>query len=477
MNIKQILLLLKLRWWLMLLLFALIVGASTVLSLVLPKQYTAVATILLDPPRDRVVETFLPNVTNPGYMATQANTISDPAVATRVVKMLGLADNPSAVEQWREATEGRTTLENYYGDLLVRNLRVDTLPQSSMLSVTFTGKDPKFAAAVANAFTKAYLDLSVEIVKEPTRKAIEVFDERMRALRSELQVAQDRLSAFQQKKGIVISTERMDLERQSLARAEEALAAAQAEEANATSRRSGSGSELSADVQQSQVVQNLKSQLAVAETRLREVSEIYGERHPQRIQVDTQVKSLRAQLRSEIDRVTGAADSNVSVAKRRVSELRQLVENQKRSLLSMQAERDEASVLLRDVDAAQKAYDAASQKRASLVNDVHSNQAPAKVLSPAVEPALHSKPNIPKNIALSIVMGLLAGFVAAVGTEFLNRRVRSEDDMLAAEGVPVIGVMSSKPLDARQRILPAPVRHRLGGGPMAPQLTLDGSVS
>ncbi len=98
------------------------------------------------------------------------------------------------------------------------------------------------------------------------------------------------------------------------------------------------------------------------------------------------------------------------------------------------------------------------------------------MLSPAVEPLTHSKPNMPKNIALATVMGLLAGMVAAIALEFINRRVRSEDDMLAAEGVPVIGVMSAKPLDARSRILPAPVRHRLGGS-MAPQLTLDGSRS
>ncbi len=477
MTIKQIFLLLKLRWWLVLLLFALIVGASAAISFVLPKQYTASTSILLNVKTDAVLGTFFANAGNPGYVADQVNLIQNESVAARVVRMLGLANNPSAVEQWREATQGRGTIEGYYGDMLLSNLRVETLPASTTLVVSFTGKDPKFAAAVANAFAKAYLDQSIEIAMAPAIDAQKTFETVVDKRRSELKTAQDRLTAFQQKKGIVISSERLDLERQSLNSAELALVAAQAAEAEATSRRSGSGTELSADVQSNPVIQSLKTQLTTEETRLREASEVYGNRHPQWVQIDAKVRSLRGQLAAETARVTGAADSGVSTAKRRTAELRTLVESQKRTLLGLQSERDEAAVLLRDVDAAQKAYDAATQRRAQLAAEAQGNQAPAKVTNPASEPLAHSKPNIPKNIALAVVMGLLTGLAAAIGIEFLNRRVRSEDDMLAAEGVPVIGVMSSKPLDARQRILPAPVRHRLGGGGMAPQLTLDGSMS
>lgn len=474
MNIKQILLLLKLRWWLVLLIFALIVGASTAVSLVLPKQYTATTTIQLDTKVDPVFAALFPNIGNPTFVGDQANILASDRIAGRVVKLLGLADNPQAVSQWREETEGRGTLESYYGDLLLTNLRVNPAPQSSTLVVSFSGKDPKFAAAVANTFSKAYLDYLIEVARQPGIEALKVFDERLRALRTELQASQDRVAAFQQKSGVVISNDRLNLEQQSLASAEAALQAALTAEAEASVRRATSGTELSGDVQSSPVVQGLKAQLAAEETRLREISEIYGNRHPQWIQVDAKVKALRGQINSEMTRVTGAAESGVQTAKLRVGELRAQVEQRKRAVMSMLSQRDEASVLLRDLDTAQKAFDGVAQRRAQLQTEILANQAPARVLSPAVEPLTHSKPNIPKNIALGVVMGLLAGMVAAIAMEFLNRRVRSEDDLLAAEGVPVIGVMSSKPLDSRTRILPAPVRHRLG--PMAPQLTLDGSA-
>ncbi len=476
MNIKQILLLLKLRWWLVLALFAVIVGVTTAVSVVMPRQYTASSSLLLDIRPDPVLGVIAPTLMNPGHMATQSNVIASDRVASRVVDMLGLAKNPSAVEQWRETTQGRIGLETYYGELLLRSLTVDTAPQSSMLVVSFTGKDPKFAAAVTNAFVRSYLDLSVEIAVEPVRETLRVYDDRLRVLRAELEKAQDQLSAFQQKKGIVISNERLDLEQQRLNALEGSLATALAEEANQVATRAQSGGDASVEISSSPVVQGMRQQLSAAEAKLKEVDAIYGSRHPQRLQLEAQVGELRAQLSRETARVTATSVNVSNIAKGRVKELRTLIEQQKRTLLGLRSERDEAKVMLNDVEQAQKNLQTVADARARAATEAQSNQAPAKVLSPAIEPLDHSKPNIPKNIALAVVMGLLTGLAAAIGWEFLDRRVRSEDDMLVADGVPVIGVLSAKPLDARARILPAPVRHRQLGGGFAPQLTLDGGA-
>ncbi len=475
MTLKQILILLKLRWWLIVLLFSVIVAATTAFSLVMPKQYTATTALLLDVKVDPIVSQFMPNFASPGYMTTQAELVRSERVASRVVKMLGLADNPAAVEQWRDATAGRVPLETYFGELLLRNLKVDIVPSGSMLNVAYTGNDPKFAAAVTNAITKAYLDLTVQLRLDPTTDTAEYLTERLKTLRSEFQASQDRLTAFQQKKGIVISAERIDLEQQRLNSLETSLAMAMADTAVTSGQARVSGTEESPEVLSSPAVQSLKGQLAAAETKLRELSEQLGPKHPQRMQVEAQAGELRRQLQSEMRRVSGGIQSTGRIATQRVVELRTMIEQQKRTVLSLRGERDEAAVLLKDVETAQKAYEAVAQRRAQIDNEVQSKQASARVLSPAVEPLEHSKPNIPKNIALAVVMGLLAGLAAAMGWEFLDRRIRSEDDMLMADGVPVIGVLSSKPLDAKTRLLPTPVRRPSMN--MPPQLSMDGGAT
>jgi uncharacterized protein involved in exopolysaccharide biosynthesis len=227
-------------------------------------------------------------------------------------------------------------------------------------------------------------------------------------------------------------------------------------------------------VQSSAVVSGLKTQLSTAETRLKEVSETYGSKHPVRMQLEAQVAELRSQLSREVRRVGGATATTGRIAAQRVAELRTMIEQQKRTVLSLRGERDEASGLLRDVETAQKAYETVALRRTQLANEVQAEQAAAKVLSPAIEPLEHSSPNIPKNILLAVAVGLIAGLGAAIGWEFLDRRIRSEDDMLVSDGVPVIGVLSSRPLDAKSRILPAP--NRRAAMNYAPQLSLDGGA-
>jgi chain length determinant protein EpsF len=472
MNARQILIILKLRWWLVLLIFALVVGSTYAVTIFLPKRYAATASLLLDIKTDPLLVALAPNLATPSYLGTQTEIIKSDRVAARVVKMLGLADNPDAVAQWRQQSEGRVPLDTFFGDNLQRGLTVEAGRASTVLSLTYVAMDPKFAALVANSFARAYLDLSVEFRVGPAREYASFYDDRLKTLRSDLEAGQARLSDYQKKRGIVVSSERLDMESTRLTTLEAALAAALAESAETASRQRNTGTESSVDVLQSGAVQTIKSELSRAETRLNEISTTYGPNHPTRIQLDAQIAELKEQLAKEIRRVSGATTNVNRINSQKINELRSMVDGQKKTVLSMRVERDEASVLLRDLETAQRAYEQVAQRRAQLANESQAEQATARILSPAVEPLVHTYPNIPKFMTAALLMGLLGGVAAALGWELLDRRIRSEADMHMIEGVPVLGVMSTGPARRGEvRRLP-PVRRPA----MPPQLTLDGGA-
>ena len=229
-----------------------------------------------------------------------------------------------------------------------------------------------------------------------------------------------------------------------LTQLETALAGAMAESAETSSRTRNSGTESSVDVQQSAVVQGLKGELARAETKLNEISTNYGSNHPVRIQLEAQIAELKQQITREMRRVSGATGNVNRIAGQKIGELRSLIDTQKRTVLSLRAERDEASVLQREVDTAQRAYEAVATRRSQLANESQAEQAAARILSPATEPLLHSFPNIPKALAAAVIVGLMLGIGAALAWEMIDRRIRSEADMAIMEGVPVLGVMSAR---------------------------------
>ena len=471
MNLRQFLLVLRLRWWVALGIFVIVVGATFVVSRELPRQYTAETSLLLDVRADPLVATLAPMLAGPAFMATQAEIMRSERVAGRVVTMLGLAENASAVAQWREETDGRIPIETYFGSVLQAGLLVEPGRASALMNVSFTGNDPKFAATVANTFAKAFIDLSVDLRVGPAREFASFFDERLKALRQDLDAAQAKLSAFQQKRGILVSSERVDQEFARLNALETALASALADSADTSSRQRNAGTETSIDVQQSAAVQSLRTELARAETRLVEVSASFGSNHPVRIELETRIAELKSQITAEMRRVSGTTATINRIASHRIGELRGMVEGQKRTVLNLRAQRDEAGALVREVETAQRAFDAVALRRTQLANEAQAEQAAARVLSPATTPLKASKPNIPKYLAIAALLGLLGGLAAVYLLELVNRRVRSAEDLLNAGGVPVLGVMSSQ--SARNTFTPRLAFNRRRMPPMAPQLTLD----
>lgn len=438
---QQFLLILRARLKLAVILLLLTVSVATIVSLLLPKRYTASTLIVFDLKSDPILGIVLPAVASPGYITTQTDIIQSDRVAGRVVKLLRFDKSPAAVDTWKQETESKISLESYYGTLLQKGLSIKPTRGSNVLNITYTAADPKFTAAVANAYAQAYIETNIELRVDPARQYAAWFDERLKTLRDNLEQAQARLSAYQQEKGIVATDERVDQETARLSTLTTQLAGIQAERADMSSRQKNTGSELSPDVMQSAVVQGIKSELAKAEARLSEISSTVGKNHPQRQQLEAQITGLKQQLSEEIRRVSGGVATASRVTSQKVEEARAAYEAQKKHVLNLRAERDQISVLAKEVEAAQRAYETVSQRMSQNTLESQSQQTNVSILSPAVEPTDASQPKILLNILASVLGGGLLGIGVALGLELLDRRVRDLDDLATLEGIPVLGIL------------------------------------
>ncbi|MBX3621790.1 MAG: chain length determinant protein EpsF [Rhizobacter sp.] len=462
MSIVQLLRIILARKWIVLTIFLVVASLGLTIVLRMPKQYVANASLVIDVRPDPLMGPFV----SPANIATQVEVIKSDKVATRVVKMLGLDSAPDTISKWRESTQGRVPLDRHLADLLQLGLSAEPLHGSNVINLSFAAPDPSFAAAAANAFAQAAIDVSIEMRVEPARQSATWFEGQAKALRANLEQAQARLSKFQQEKGIVVSDERMDLENTRLTTLTAQLAAAQAESVDAAGRQRNTGSETSPDVQQSMAVQSLKAQLSTAETKLAEISSIVGSNHPQRLQLEAQIAGLKQQLAAEVRRVSGGTSVVSRASTQKVNELRAMVEAQKKHILSLRSEKDQVAVLARDVETAQRAYDSVSQRMGQLNMESQTNQSMLRLLSQAVQPSEPSKKKLVVGIIGSLLGGLLLGAAAVVAWELLDRRVRGVEDMLVLPGVPVIGVLHTA--DSKR-----PIFRGLTGpkGPVPPSLS------
>ena len=443
MNFTQFLLILNARKGVILGVLLFTVAVTTVVSLLLPKQYTATTTLIIDSKsKDPFTGQLMPSQMFPGYMATQVDVIQSETVAQKVVRDLKLASSPGTHEQFMEATEGKGDINQWLGDLLLKKLSVDPSRESSIISIAFTGSDPKFSAAIANAFAKAYLETSLDLKLVPAKQTAAWFDQQIVELRQNLDDAQQKLTAYQREKGIVESDERLDVETRRMGDIATQVVAAQSALADASSRTRDSNS--LPEVINNPVVQGLKSQVSQGEGKLADLAKRVGVNHPDYQRTLAEVNTYKAQLASELSTATRGVGATAGAAQQRYADLRTAFAKQKANVLALKQQREEASLLARDVQNAQQIYDSALQRYGQSRMEAQSTQTDVAVLNPAVAPTKHSQPKVLLNILLSIFLGGLLGVGAGFMVELLDRRVRSGLDIAAGLDIPVLAEVTKK---------------------------------
>jgi chain length determinant protein EpsF len=444
MTLQQFLLILRARYKVALLAFLITVATTVVVSLLLPKQYTASTAVVIDVKSpDQVTGMVLQGMMAPGYMATQIDIINSDRVAKAVVKVLKMDQSPAIQAQWQEDTQGRGELVDWLSNLLQRQLDVKPSRESNVININYTGNDPAFAAAVANAFAQAYINVNLDLRLAPARQYAAFFEEQTKVAREKLELAQKALSTYQQANGITSADERLDFETAKLNETSSQLTGVQGQTTDSQSKRSSTQGDTVSEVMQSPLINGLKADIARLEAKLTESNVNLGKNHPQTQRMEGELATLKVQLDAEVRKITTSIDTTYQVSRQREQQLRGALAAQKSRVLELNRQRDELNVLRRDIESAQRAFEVVSQRASQTNIESQTNQTNISVLNPAVAPADPSKPKVLLNVLVSIFLGTLLGVGLALVLELTNRRVRSAEDLAEALEVPVLGVVSS----------------------------------
>lgn len=454
MNLNLLLLALRARYKIVLLALGVTVFATVAISLILPKNYMAGVSMVVNYKGvDPVTGLSAPAQLMPGYIATQVDIIRSKSVALKVVDDLKLTDNPAVQAQFKEATGGRGTLRDWLAELLLQKVDVVPARESSVLYINFRGNDPQFVSAVANAFAAAYLDISVQLKINPAQQASGYITAQIKGLRDQYEQAQSRLSKYQQEHNIYSADNRLDVETARLNELSSQLVAVQSQSMDAASRRrqvEGNAGN-SPDVMNNPLVQSLKTSLALAEAKFADTAQRLAPNHPQYAAAKSEVDKLRANLDEQIRVASGSVAATAGITQRRESELRAALAAQKAKVQALNGARDEFSLLTNEMESARRAYELATQRLSQISLEGQSKQADIAVLTAATPPLEPAGPRMLLNVVLGIVVGTILGLGAALMLELLDQRIRSAAHLSEAFDLPVLGAVRKHRVSSRKK--------------------------
>jgi polysaccharide biosynthesis transport protein len=444
MSFSLLLTILRARWLLALSVLALALALAVAGSLLWPKSYKATASVLVDVQAPNpVTGIYTSTLVASGYMATQVDLIQSERVLRKAIASLGLAQDETLRQEWLQDSRGVGDFQAWMAKALLRDLDVKPTRDSNVLSISYSSRNPAFSAAVTNAIIKGYLDTSIELRTEPARRINAFFEERSKKLRDDLEVAQNRLTAYQRANGITANDERIDVENLRLSEISSQMVMMEAIATEAASRRGQAGAtpDRMQEVLNNPVVSGLQADVSRQEARLQELGARLGDANPQVIEARQAVSGLREKLQLAIDRASGSVSVTNNVAQQRLAQLRIARDEQRTKVLKLKSARDELVLLQRDVDSAQRAYDSVMIRASQSGLESQVTQTNISVVRDATAPAAPSSPILLLNLVIGLTLGLIAGVTAALVREMFDQRLRKPDDVTQALRLPLLVVM------------------------------------
>jgi chain length determinant protein EpsF len=432
MRLDELLLILRARWRTVAFTWLAIVAAALLVSALLPPRYEATATLLID------MSGADPLAAQGGYrpvgslstqMATQVDILKSEEVALGALRIAGVDRDPQWREQWLSRTGGQGSFDSWLASRILRGLDVRPSRDSNVMTLAYPSKDPELSAALANAFVRSYLEASMRIRIDPAKQFNGFFAERSKAVREQLDAAKARLSEYEKKNGVLLGTDDIEVARLSeLTSQLVALQDAVTEAANAQKQAAAAPGEMR-DVRNDPEVAALTAEAVRIEGQLAELRTQFGESHHAIVTAKRSLADVNRRLEAAMRRAAGSFDATVKVNRARLAEAQAAVERQRAIVARRKAQRDAAAALMRDVENAQRAYDAVLARASqTALESANTTQTSVSVLKTATPPPW-SPLFLLLNTGVAALLGLVVGAWRAIAAEGRDRRVRSIADI------------------------------------------------
>lgn len=437
-SLHQVLTILRTYWKHSVVIALVVTLLAAALIKVLPKLYTATATLMVSyEVNDPLVDNQFPIELLASYISTQMEIMGSPQVMLGVVDRLNLTHVEEFTAGYRGDPRG---LRDWVKDELTKRVTIGQENLGSQLVyIKASAETADRAAAIANAVAEVYLERHMSGSAEPASERAARAAAELAQLKQRLESAQQAIADFRQRTGVTDLTDvggNVDqaLLRDLQGRYQDARNQLLSEEARASSNHAATD-----QVMGSQLVQNLQTQLDNQKSQMAELRATLGPRHPKVVALQAQIDATQRAIDAAVSSYSSNARADLEQTRSYALKLQHAIAEQRARALKRLDLQAQGEKLLLDLGSAQAAYKHAldASNQLTLSSDDHYTN--IHLISSAQAPVRPDKPNKPKLAIMGLLAGIGLGLVLPFAYElFLNRRIRSRDDIERALGIDVL---------------------------------------
>jgi len=339
-----------------------------------------------------------------------------------------------------------------------KNLFVDIVPGTRMISVRFLSPDPQVASGVVNSLVSDYQEQYMRIRMSATMQVSDWLSRQLDDLKNQVETSQQRLVEYQKQAGILGTDESHNVVMTRLAAVDTQLTQARANRifAQAISQLAQTGSpELMSGLVGSlatmnpastmpgalTLIESLRDRQAQLKSEYAEASMKYGSAYPKLIELRSQIADMDESIKTEAGVLTARAQNDYLAAQHIEGGLRSEFEKAKDDANHLNDSAVQYTILKHEVESSRDLYDGLQKKlkEAGVLAGLRSTN--VVVLDSGRSSDRPAKPNVPINLGIGLAGGLLIGVAGMFVLENMDETVSTPDDAEQITMVPALGMI------------------------------------
>jgi len=456
------------RKWLVISCLAIIFGVVALATMRSTRIYDAYGTIAINKTDPAILNLKdsanggAADYSDPTDLDTEVRILKSDLLALQVIKQLNLDKRPEfggtqaspsnmlglTTDALQPDSEKTTSLLAGFK----AGLRVALIPNTRIIEIHYRSPDKTLAANVVNTLIASYIEQNFKTRFESTMQASDWLSKQLVDLEMKVQTSQEKLVQYQKQHEILGIDEKQNITTSKLDELNKELTAAESDRmqkesiyrlvqssdpdmatAAAVSAGGSTGS--------SGLMERMREQQADLKIQIAQLSTQFGNAYPKVVQLNTQLKEVDAQLQTETIKVVSRVRSGYLAALQHETMLRQAMDNQKQEANKLNESAIEYSLLKRDVESYRTLYEGLMEKlkEAGVTAGLRSNN--IRSVDKARVPTYPSEPNVPRNLAFALALGLSTGIGLAFLLEGIDNTVRTPEQAQAISGLPSLGMI------------------------------------
>ncbi|NOY26871.1 MAG: polysaccharide biosynthesis tyrosine autokinase [Oligoflexia bacterium] len=434
-----------------------VVVAALATSVLVQKQYRAVAVVQLMPRAGQEVEVDqVVKHDQGGYLEARDR------ARTQIQIILSRRVREQVIQRYSELGGDDLDLSESAQEAFARSLSVTPREDTELVEIAVLNPDPKAAARLANLVADVYSETNLQLRTTDAREAKVWLGGQTTDYKSALDDATQRTMAFKQANDLVDVDEKVNGITARLSALQ--VAAGQAttqrvliESKLAEHRRlvAQGATDVLAGSFQDPALDTMVRQRATIVTDSADVLSRYGDQHPEHVRAVDRIQRVDAMIAEEVKRNVAEERSQVDTLRRQEQQLKNELGRVKAELLVRQQLQGQYRELLADQQRARALYDTLGERGAEVELLARTQLNDVRIVDRAVPPTRPAKPNIPLNLGMAVCVGLAGGVGLALLRNRLVEPILSGADAERLLDVPLLGVIPSLPAgkDATSRDL------------------------